>query len=106
MFSIYGPLWIAAPLALRGMAFARRGLVLIAACLVSMTFALDWGRMIFLAAPIFYPAAAFTLTRHPRWRVPAFAAFALLIVGYAIYMDRGGTRIGIVESRPPPYPVR
>jgi hypothetical protein len=106
MFSIYGPLWIAAPLALRGMAFARRGLVLIAACLVSMTFALDWGRMIFLAAPIFYPAAALTLTRHPRWRLPALAAFALLSLGYAIYMDRGGTRIGILESPPPPYPVR
>jgi hypothetical protein len=106
MFSIYGPLWIAAPLALRSMAFARRGLVLIAASLLSMTFALDWGRMVFLAAPLIYPAAAFTLSRHPRWRIPAYAAFALLILGYAIYMDRGGTRAGILESPPPPYPVR
>lgn len=106
MFSIYGPLWLAAPLALRGMAFARRGLVLLAASLLSMTFALDWGRMIFLAAPLFYPAAAFTLARHPRWRIPAFAAFALLIAAYAIYMDRVGTRAGILESPPPPYPVR
>jgi hypothetical protein len=106
MFSIYGPLWIAAPLALRSMTFARRGLVLVAACLVSMTFALDWGRMILLASPVFYPAGAYTLTAHPRWRTPALAAFALLIVGYAIYMQHSGVRTGIIENPPPPYPVR
>jgi hypothetical protein len=106
MLSIYGPLWIAAPLALRGMSFARRGLVLVAACLVSMTFALDWGRMILLASPVFYPAAAHTLTLHPRWRTPAFLAFAVLIAGYAIYMQHSGVRTGIIENPPPPYPVR
>jgi hypothetical protein len=106
MFSIYGPLWIAAPLALRGMPFARRGLVLVAACLVSMTFALDWGRMILLATPVFYPAGAYTLTAHPRWRTPAFVAFAVLIAGYAIYMQHSGVRTGIIENPPPPYPVR
>ena len=105
-FSVYGPLWIAAPLALASMAFARRGLVLVAASLVAMTFALDWGRMILLAAPVFYPAGAFTLTRHPRWRFPALLAFAILIVGYAIYMNHTGTRTGIIDSPPPPYPVR
>jgi hypothetical protein len=105
-FSVYGPLWIAAPLALASMPFARRGLVLVAACLLSMTFALDWGRMIFLAAPVFYPAGAFTLTRHPRWRIPALAAFALLIVAYAVHMDRSGVQAGILEGPPPPYPVR
>ena len=55
MFSIYGPLWIAAPLALASMSFARRGLVLVAASLIAMTFALDWGRMILLSAPVFTP---------------------------------------------------
>jgi hypothetical protein len=105
-FSVYGPLWIAAPLALASMTFARRGLVLVAACLLSMTFALDWGRMIFLAAPVFYPAGAFTLARHPRWRIPALVAFALLIVVYAVHMDRSGVQVGILESPPPPYPVR
>lgn len=103
---VYGPLWLVAPLALSGMRFARRGLVLVALCLVSMTFALDWGRMILLAAPVFYPAAAWTLERHPRFQRPAVAAFALLIAAYAIYMAHSGVRTGIVEAGPPPYPVR
>jgi hypothetical protein len=106
MLSIYGPLWVAAPLALASSRFARRGLVLVACSLASMTFALDWGRMIFLSAPAFYPAGAYTLTRYPRWRVPALIAFALLIVGYAIYMDHSGVQHGIVDNPPPPYPVR
>lgn len=106
LFSIYGPLWIAAPIALAGSRFARRGLVLVACSLASMTFALDWGRMIFLSAPVFYPAGAYTLTRHPRWRAPALLAFAALILGYAIYMDRSGVQHGIIEAPPPPYPVR
>ncbi len=106
MFSIYGPLWVAAPIALGGMAFARRGLVLAAACLVSMTFALDWGRMILLAAPVVYPAGAYTLARHPRWRIPALAAFAVLIAAYAIHMQHGGVQAGIIESPQPRYPLR
>jgi hypothetical protein len=106
MFTVYGPLWFAAPLALASSRFARRGLVLVACSLVSMTFALDWGRMLLLSAPAFYPAGAHTLTRHPRWRTPALLVFALLILGYAIYMDRSGVQHGIIESPPPPYPVR
>jgi hypothetical protein len=106
VFSIYGPLWVAAPLALAGSRFARRGLVLVGCALVSMSFALDWGRMLFLAAPVFYPAGAYTLTRHPRWRAPALVAFGVLILGYAIYMDRSGVKSGIINNPPPPYPVR
>jgi hypothetical protein len=106
MLSVYGPLWLAAPLALPAMPFVRRGLVLVAACALAMTFALDWGRMILLAAPVLYPAGAFTLTRHPRWRTPALAAFALLIAAYALHMAFGGVQAGILESPPPPYPVR
>jgi hypothetical protein len=106
MISVYGPLWLAAPLALAGMRFARRGLVLVALCLVSMTYALDWGRMILLAAPVFYPAAAWTLERHPRLQRPTLAAFGLLITVYAIYMAHSGVRTGIVEAGPPPYPIR
>jgi hypothetical protein len=106
MLSVFGPLWLLAPLALRGSRFARRGLALVACSLVSMTFALDWGRMIFLSAPVFYPAGAFTLSRRPRWRLATWIAFAALILGYAIYMDRHGVRHGIVENPLPPYPVR
>jgi hypothetical protein len=106
MFSIYGPLWVAAPLALAYSRFARRGLALVACALISMTFALDWGRMIFLAAPVFYPAGAITLTRYPRWRLPALLCFGALILGYAIYMDRSGVQHGIIDNAAPPYPVR
>jgi hypothetical protein len=106
MLSVFGPLWLLAPLALRGSRFARRALALVACSLVSMTFALDWGRMIFLSAPAFYPAGAFTLTQRPRWRAATWIAFAALILGYAIYMDRHGVQHGIVENPAPPYPVR
>jgi hypothetical protein len=41
MFSVYGPLWLSAPLALASSRFARRGLVLVACSVISMTFALD-----------------------------------------------------------------
>ncbi|HLH13893.1 MAG TPA: hypothetical protein VKV16_03820, partial [Solirubrobacteraceae bacterium] len=71
-----------------------------------MTFALDWGRMILLAAPVFYPAGAYTLRRHRRWWAPALAVFLVLVVGYAVYMDVSGVRSGIVEAPPPPYLVR
>ncbi len=106
MFTVYGPLWLVAPLALRDMRFARRGLVLVALSVVAMSFALDWGRMILLAAPVFYPAAAHVLSRRPKWRAPVFAAFALLAIVYALYMDVSGVQNGIIDSGPPPYPVQ
>jgi hypothetical protein len=61
--------------------------------------------MILLAAPVFYAAGAHTLTRHPSWRAPVLIAFAVLILGYAIYMDRSGVQHGIVDSPPPSYPI-
>ena len=48
--------------------WARRGLVLIAACVAGMLFALDWGRIIFLAAPVIVVAAAGCSTPGPGWR--------------------------------------
>jgi hypothetical protein len=106
MFTVYGPLWLIAPLALLDMRFARRGLVLVGASVVAMSFALDWGRMILLAAPVFYPAAGHVLERHRRWRFPVLAALALLALGYAIYMDHSGVQSGIIGNPPPPYPVQ
>lgn len=106
MFTVYGPLWLVAPLALRDMRFARRGLVLVGLSLLAMTFALDWGRMILLAAPVFYAAAAFVLSRRPRWRLPVLAAMFALAIGYAIHMDASGVRTGIIDAVPPPYPVQ
>ena len=102
---IYGPLWLLAPLALRDFWFARRGLVLVGLCVVAMTFALDWGRIAFIAAPVVYGAAAWTLDRRPRLLAPTLALCAVMIVGYAIYMQTTGVD-NIIRQSPPPYPVR
>ncbi len=106
MLSIYGPLWLVAPFALASMRFARRGGVLVMLSVLAMTFALDWGRMILLAAPIFYPAGIYVLERHSRLQRPVVAAFVALIAVYAIYMAHSGVRTGILEAGAPPYPVR
>ena len=105
LFAIYGPLWAVAPFALRGMAFARRGVVLVALCALACTFALDWGRIFFIAAPVVYAASGWVLDRRPAWRAPAFALLAALVVGYAAYMQVDGVE-NLIEAGPPPYPVR
>jgi hypothetical protein len=106
MVAALGPLWLAAPFALRDLPFARRGLALVALCAVAMLFAADWGRIVLLAAPVFYVAGAHVLNTRRRAAVAAVAAFAALNVGYAVYMDRSGTRSGIIEGPLPSYPVR
>lgn len=105
LLATYGPLWLLAPLALRESRFARRGLVLCGLCGVAMTFALDWGRIALIAAPVVYAAAAWTLDRRPRLLAPTLACCALLIVGYAAYMQAFGVQ-NIVDTTHPPYPVR
>jgi len=103
---IYGPLWLLAPLALRDLPFARRGLAVLAPlCLLAMSFALDWGRVAFVAAPVVYAAAAWTLHCRPRWLAPALALCALMIFGYAAYMQITGTQ-NIIDAGLPPYPLR
>ena len=102
---IYGPLWLLAPLALRDFWFARRGLVLVPLCMIAMTFALDWGRVAFVAAPVVYAAAAWTLHQRPRLLAPALALCALMIVAYAVYMQLVGTQ-NIIDAGLPPYPLR
>jgi hypothetical protein len=103
----FGPLWLAAPFALRDLRYARAGLVLIACCLVAMTFALDWGRIILLAAPVVLVAAAWTLRDRRALAVAAVASLLAMDLGYAIYMeDLGGARDGIIDAAPPPYEVR
>lgn len=102
----FGPLWLLAPLALRTTPFVRRGLVLVACCLASMTFALDWGRMILLAAPVVLVAAGVVLERHRRLVIPVIVACLAVNAGYAVHMDRSGVRDGIDHNSLPPYPVR
>jgi hypothetical protein len=97
----YGPLWLAAPCAVFTLRFARRGLVLVALCLGAMTFALDWGRMIFFAAPVIYVAAGHTLRHRRRLAIAAVVALLAMDAGYAIYMQVHGVRSGLDSNGPP-----
>src|SRR6185312_17483816 len=91
----YGPLWLAAPFAVTSLRFARRGLVLVALCVGSMTFALDWGRMIFFAAPVVYVSAAWVLRDRRRLALLAIVGLLAVDVGYAIYMQFHGVTHGL-----------
>lgn len=103
----FGPLWLAAPFALRDLSFARRGLVLLAACCVGMTFALDWGRIVFLALPVFAVAAAWVLDRRPRLAIATVVVFLAMDFGYVVYMeDFGGAQDGIIDAGPARYQPR
>ncbi|HVE68079.1 MAG TPA: hypothetical protein VNB64_05805 [Solirubrobacteraceae bacterium] len=104
--SAFGPLWLVAPFALRGMRFARAGLIVLGLTALSCLFALDWGRILFLAAPVAFVAGGWVLERHRRAAIAVLLAFAAMNVGYAIHMDRGGVVDGIDRAAPPPYPVR
>jgi hypothetical protein len=104
--SAFGPLWLCLPFALRGMRFARAGLIVVGLTAVACLFALDWGRILFLAAPVAFVAGGWVLERHRRAAVAVLAAFAVVNVGYAVHMDRSGVVNGIDRAAPPPYPVR
>jgi uncharacterized membrane protein len=59
----------------------------------------------FVAAPVVYAASAWTLHRRPRLLVPTLAVCALMIVGYAAYMQIAGTQ-NLIDAGSPAYPVR
>ncbi len=98
---VYGPLWLAAPFALRRLGFARRGLVLIALSAASMTFALDWGRMVFFSAPVIYVAAAYVVRERRRLALAAVVGLLLVDAGYAVYMQVHGVKHGLDSTAPP-----
>jgi hypothetical protein len=98
---VFGPLWLLAPLALRDLSFARRGLVLVALCVASMTYALDWDRAIFFAAPVFYVAAATAIKNRRRLAVATVVALLAIDVGYAGYMQVHGVKHGLDTTAPP-----
>ena len=103
----FGPLWLAFPFALRDMRYARRGLVLLATCAVGMLFALDWGRIVFLAAPVVVVGAAWVLDSRPRLAAATVAVFLAMSFGYVIYMeDFGGAQDGIIDAAPARYQPR
>jgi ABC-type iron transport system FetAB permease component len=106
IFLAFGPVWFAALYALRDLRYARRGLVLVAACVFSMLLAGDWGRVILLAAPVMYAGAAHTLRDRPRAAALVLAGFAAMNVVYAVYMHETGVEKGIRGGPLPEYPVR
>ena len=93
-------------IAARALAWFTRGLVVVALCALACTFALDWGRIFFVAAPVFYGASAWVLRDRRRLHVPVLAAWAVLILVYAVYMQVHGVQHGIIEVGPPAYPVQ
>jgi hypothetical protein len=97
----YGPLWIVAPFAIGRLRFARRGLVLCILCAASMTFALDWGRMAFFAAPVVYVSAAYVLRDRRRLALLCVLALLAVDVGYAAYMQVHGVKHGLDSTAPP-----
>jgi hypothetical protein len=101
----FGPLWLAVPFALRGLPFARHGLVLVAVCAAGMLFALDWGRIVFLAAPVIVVAAAWVLNTRPRLAIAAIVAFLAMDLGYAVYMEDFGGIDRIIDPAPTRYPA-
>jgi hypothetical protein len=106
IFIAFGPLWFAAPFALRDLRYARAGLALFACCVLSFLFVRDWGRVVLLAAPAVYVAAAHVLDDRRRLAIAAVAAFVALDVGYAVYMQVHGVEANIVNGPVPDYPVR
>ena len=94
----FGPLWLVAPFALRDLSFARRGLVLVALCVASMTYAYDWGRIIFLAAPVFYVAAGHVLRPRPRLALAVVLALLAVDIGYGVYLQAYGVQHGLDNS--------
>jgi hypothetical protein len=101
----YGPLWLVAPFALRDLSFARRGLVLVALCFASMLLATDWGRIIFLAAPVFYVAAGHFVRGRSRLALATVIALLAVDVGYGIYLQVYGVAHGLDTSISRPVPV-
>jgi hypothetical protein len=104
--SAFGPLWLTLPLAVRGLRFARAGLIVLGLTALACLFAPDWGRILFLAAPVAFVGGGWVLEGHRRLAVAALVAFAAMNVGYAIHMQRSGVVDGIDRTAPPSYPVR
>ena len=102
----YGPLWVVAPVALLSVPFARRGLVLVAVCVLAMTVSFDSQRIIFLAAPVFYVAAALVVQHRRRLALATVIALLAVDLSYAAYMQDYGIQHGIDSTGASPIPYR
>ncbi len=101
----YGPLWLVAPWALLSLSFARRGLVLIAECVIAMTVSYDAGRIIFLAVPVFYVAAAWVIRDKRRLAAATIVFLFALDIGYAVYMQLHGVQYGLDTTPKSSIPI-
>jgi len=71
-----------------------------------MTYAYDWGRIIFLAAPVFYVASGHVLRGRRRLAVAVVALLLAVDIGYGIYLQAYGVKHGLdttVSRRIPVY---
>jgi hypothetical protein len=66
-----------------------------------MTFALDWGRAIAFAAPVFFVAAAYVVNHRRRAAILLVAGLLALDLGYGIYMQVHGVKHGLDATGPP-----
>jgi hypothetical protein len=66
-----------------------------------MTFALDWGRAIFFAAPVFFVAAAVVVNHRRRLTAALLVGLLALDLGYGVYMQVHGVKHGIDTTGPP-----
>lgn len=94
----FGPLWLIAPFAVRDLSFARRGLVLVVPCVAAMTYAYDWGRIIFLAAPVFFVASGHLLNSRRRLATAVVVLLLATDLGYAIYLQAYGIAHGLDQT--------
>jgi hypothetical protein len=101
----YGPLWIATPFGLLSSSFARRSLVLVVICVLAMTVSYDSPRIIFLAAPVFYVAAALAVRCRRHLAIAMVAALFAMDVGYAVYMQVHGVQHGLDANAGSPIPI-
>lgn len=101
----YGPLWLVAPFALLRYPFARRGLVLVALCVLSLTVSYDAQRVMFIAAPIFYGASALVLADRRRLAMATVLALVAVDAAYAVYMQVHGVRYGLDTTPINPIPL-
>jgi hypothetical protein len=102
----FGPLWLVAPFALRDLWFARRGMVLVLLCVAALTVSFDTGRVIFLAAPVFYVAAGWVIRRRARAAALTIVCLLAVDVGYGVYMQVDGVRNGLDTTAPAPIQLR
>jgi hypothetical protein len=101
----FGPLWIAAAFALRHEPFARRGLVLVGLCALSLTISFDAGRVMFIAAPVVVVAAALAVRARRRAALALVLTLLLMDAGYAVYMEAYGIHHGL-DGRTTPLRLR